>query len=95
MAERKTPKQRAQEDLDISVRVLERAKARKERVDSENGALVEKYQRLAAEKQAEIGKAAEDLRAAQSRVAFLGTHPDLNDDEDGGEDGDGADEDVL
>src|SRR5690349_17602946 len=81
MAERKTAKQKAQEELDLAVRVLDRAKARKERVDSENGALVEKYERLAAEKKAEITKADTDLRDAQRRVEFLGTHPDLNDDE--------------
>jgi hypothetical protein len=82
MAERKTPRQRAQEEFDLAVRVLERAKARKAKVDAENEALVEKYERLAQEKRDEITKAAEDLKAAQRRVEFLGTHPDLNDDDD-------------
>jgi len=90
MVERKTPKQRAQEDLDVAVRVLEKAKDRKRRVDAENGALVEKYERLAKEKADEIVKADEDVKAAQRRVAFLGTHPDLADEDDTPDD-----EDVL
>jgi hypothetical protein len=89
MAERKTPKQRAQEDFDLAVRVLDRAKTRKEKVDAENGALVEKYERLAKEKRDEITKATADVTAAQKRVEFLGTHPDLNDDD---TDADGSDE---
>jgi hypothetical protein len=87
MAERKTPKQRAQDDLDLAVRVLERARARKAKVDAENGALVEKYERLATEKRDEIGKADEDLKAAQRRVEFLGTHPDLNEPDGNGPEG--------
>jgi hypothetical protein len=79
MAERKTAKQRAQEELDLAVRVLERAKARNEKVSSENDALVEKYERLAQEKKDEKEKAAADLQAAQRRVEFLGTNPDLDD----------------
>jgi chromosome segregation ATPase len=81
MAVRKTPKQRAQEDLDTAVRMLNRAKERKEKVDAENSALAEKYERLVQDKRDEIVKAAEDLKALQKRVEFLGTHPDLNDDD--------------
>jgi hypothetical protein len=80
MAQRKTPQQRAQEEFDTAVRVLERAKARKEKVDTENGALVEKYERLAEEKREEIVKADGDVKAAEKRVSFLGTHPDLDTD---------------
>ena len=85
MAERKTAKQKAQEDLDTAVRVLSRAKKRKERVDAENGTLVDKYERLAVEKRTEIADAAEAVKAAERRVEFLGTNPDLNDDEDDNE----------
>jgi hypothetical protein len=94
MAERKTPRQRAQEEYDTAVRVLQRAKARKEKVDGENGALVEKYERLAQEKRDEITRADEDLKAAQKRVAFLGTHPDLADEPDDDGEPDVADDDT-
>jgi hypothetical protein len=104
MAERKTPKQKAQEEFDLAVRVLERAKARKAKVDEQNGTLVEKYERLADEKREEIVKADGGVKAAQKRVAFLGTHPDLSDDIDAevtesappaGEPDESADDDVL
>ena len=82
MAVRKTAKQRAQEELDTAVRVLERAKARHEKVQAENDALIEKYRRLADEKEAEKETAEEAFKAAQRRVEFLGTNPDLDGDGD-------------
>jgi ribonucleotide monophosphatase NagD (HAD superfamily) len=82
MAERKTAKQIAEEALETGVRVLERAKARKEKVDAENPALIEKYTALIAQKQADIVSAAEAVKAAEKRVAFLGTNPDLDEPQD-------------
>ena len=84
MPKPKTPRERAQEDLDTASRVLERANARVERVEKENPPLIEKYKEQAEKKQAEIERAREERAAARRRVEFLGTHPDLNDEGDDG-----------
>lgn len=76
---RRTPREVAQANLDAAVAALGRAEARKGRVDAENGALVEKYERLAKEKAGEITDAAEAVKKARQRVEFLGLHPDLAD----------------
>jgi len=75
--ERKTPAQRAQEDVDTAQRVLDAARKRKEKVDQENPILVEKYGRLLDEKRQEILDTDAAVNAAEKRVAFLSAHPDL------------------
>jgi hypothetical protein len=75
--ERRTPQQRAQDELETAQRVLETARKRKERIDAENPALIEKYERILLEKKDEVISADAAVTAAEKRVAFLQAHPDL------------------
>ena len=73
----KTPAERAQEDLDVATRVLEKTAARADRA-------TKAYEKAKADAEARVtkteiesDKANVDLAAAKKRVAFLSSHPDL------------------
>jgi hypothetical protein len=83
MAARKTAKQRAQEELDLAERIQERAEKRNTTATEDLERYEERHERLLAAKTEERDTAATALQEANDRVAFLKTHPALNDGEDG------------
>jgi len=71
--EKKTPAQRAQEDLDVAQRLFERA----EKKAAETAARSERVQEQVTKVTTEDFNAQEALVAARKRRDFLASHPDL------------------
>jgi hypothetical protein len=77
---RKTARQKAQEDLDLANRVLDKAEKRAARANEDLKTSEERYAGLLKAKQEEADTANADLRDAQDRAKFLASHPALKDD---------------
>ena len=81
MAVRKTVKQRAQEQLDLSERILERAEKRSTTADKDLEEARARYVTLTKVKEEEAAAARTALTEAQGRVEFNASNPALTGEE--------------